>query len=253
MTTRALFGFVLTLTLLTGGRALAQAVDDISHTNALVHYRLGEDLMHSEQFEKASAEFQTAIKLDPLLTIAHYELGQSYMALRRYVEAIRAYLGCRTAFETMAAMVARNDFTADQRRDDEIRELRDTIGAVQSGRLKIVTGREVMIARLEHRMQDLERMKQRGSGTLEMPAELSLALGSAYFRSGDLPSAEREWKAAIAVNSRLGEAHNNLAALYAMTGRKQQAEESVKQAEKSGYQVNPRLKSDIRAMPKTSS
>src|SRR5256885_13328689 len=137
MTTRALFGFVLTLTLLTGGRALAQAVDDISHTNALAHYRLGEDLMHSEQFEKASAEFQTAIKLDPLLTIAHYELGQSYMALRRYVEAIRAYLGCRTAFETMAAMVARNDFTADQRRDDEIRELRDTIGAVQSGRLKI--------------------------------------------------------------------------------------------------------------------
>ena len=35
-----------------------------------------------------------------------------------------------------------------------------------------------------------------------------------------------------------------------MSGRKQQAEESVKQAEKAGYQVNPRLKSDIRAMPK---
>ena len=65
---------------------------------------------------------------------------------------------------------------------------------------------------------------------------------------GDLPSAEREWKAAIAVNSRLGEAHNNLAALYAMTGRKQQAQESVRQAERSGYQVNPRLKSDIQAL-----
>src|SRR5712691_2795388 len=247
-----LLGLVLAITLATGGRAFAQAVDDISHTNALVHYRLGEDLMHSEQFEKAAGEFQAAIKLDPLLTIAHYELGQSYMALRRYVEAIRAYLGCRTAFETMAAMVARNDFTADQRRDDEIRELRDTIGAVQSGRLKIVTGREVMIARLEHRMQDLERMKQRGSATVGAPAELSLALGSAYFRSGDLPSAEREWKAAVNVNSRLGEAHNNLAALYAMTGRKGDAQESVKQAERSGFQVNPQLKSDIQKMPKES-
>ena len=250
MTTRALLGSVLTLTLLTGGRTYAQAVDDISHTNALVHYRLGEDLMHSEQFEKASGEFQSAIKFDPLLTIAHYELGQSYMQQRRYVEAIRAYVGCRTAYQTLAAMVARNDFTADQRRDDEIRELKDAIGAVQSGRLKVATGREVMIARLEHRMQDLERMKQRASGTVETPAEVSLALGSAYFRSGDLTSAEREWKTAVAVNSRLGEAHNNLAALYAMTGRRQEAEDSVKQAEKSGYPVNPRLKSDIQALEK---
>jgi len=253
MSTRALLGFVLTLTLLTGGRAFAQAVDNISHNNALVHYRLGEDLMHNEQFEKAADEFQSAIKFDPLLTIAHYDLGQSYMALRRYVEAVRAYIGCRTAYQTMAAMVAHNDFTADQRRDDEIRELKDAIGAMQSGRIKTASGREVVIARLEHRMQDLERMKQRGSGTFETPAELSLALGSAYFRTGDLPSAEREWKAAVSVNSRLGEAHNNLAALYAMTGRKQQAQESVKQAERSGYQVNPRLKSDIQAMPKESS
>ena len=252
MTTRALLAVVVTLTLLTGGRAFAQAVDDISHTNALVHYRLGEDLMHSEQFEKASQEFQAAIRLDPLLTIAHYELGQSYMPQRRYVEAIRAYIGCRTAFQSLAALVARNDFTADQRRDDEIRELKDSIGAVQSGRLKVASGREVIIARLEHRMHDLERMKQRGSTTFETPAEVSLALGSAYFRSGELPSAEREWKAAVAVNSRLGEAHNNLAALYAMTGRKAQAQESVKQAERSGYQVNPRLKSDIQALKESS-
>src|SRR5207244_13215325 len=113
------------------------------------------------------------------------------------------------------------------------------------------TGRDAMVARLEHRISDLERTKQRGKSAYDTPAEISLALGSAYFRAGDLPSAEREWKAAVNVNGRLGEAHNNLAALYAMTGRKQQAEESVKQAEKSGYQVNPRLKSDIRAMPKS--
>jgi Tfp pilus assembly protein PilF len=248
MATRPVLGLVLTLTLATGGRAFAQSVDDISHTNALVHYRLGEDLMHNEQFEKATDEFRSAIKLDPLLTIAHYGLGQAYMAQRRYAEAVLAYIGCRTAVQTMAAMVAHNDFTADQRRDDEIRELKDAIGAVQSGHVKVVTGREVMVARLEHRMHDLEGMKQRGRTTFETPAEVSLALGSAYFRSGDLPSAEREWKAAVAVNSHLGEAHNNLAALYAMTGRKQQAQESVKQAERSGYQVNPRLKSDIQAL-----
>lgn len=243
-----LLGFAVALTLTAASGARAQAVDAISHNNALVHYRLGEELMHDEQFEKAAEEFQAAIRFDPLLTIAHYELGQSYMALRRYVEAVRAYVGCRNAYDTLASLVARNDFTADQRRDDEIRELRDAIGAVQSGRLKVASGREVIIARLEHRMQDLERMKQRGNGTFETPAELSLALGSAYFRSGNLPYAEREWKAAVAVNARLGEAHNNLAALYAMTGRKNEAQEAVKQAARSGFAVNPRLKADIQAM-----
>ena len=248
MTTRVLLGSVVTLALLTSGRAFAQAVDNISHNNALVHYRLGEELMHGEQFEKAADEFQSAVKFDPLLTIAHYELGQAYMALHRYVEAIRAYVGCRTAFQNLAALVARNDFSADQSRDDEIRELRDSIGAIQSGRVKIASGREVVIARLEHRMQELERLKQRGTTTFDAPAEISLALGSAYFRSGNLEYAEREWKAAVTANSRLGEAHNNLAALYAITGRKHEAEESLKQAEKAGFRVNPQLKEDIKRM-----
>jgi tetratricopeptide (TPR) repeat protein len=204
--------------------------------------------MRAEQFAKAADEFQVAIKFDPLLTIAHYELGQSYMALRQYQDAIRAYLGCRSAFQSIAGLVNHNDVLADGRRDDEIRELKDSIREIQSGQIKIATGRDAMIARLEHRISDLERTKQRGQSAFETPAEVSLALGSAYFRTGDLVSAEREWKAAIAVNNKLGEAHNNLAALYAMTGRREQAQESVKQAERSGYQVNPRLKSDIQAL-----
>ena len=249
--TRCLFALFLTLAI--AGRVSAQLVDDVSHQNALTHYRLGEELFRAEQFARAADEFQVAIKFDPLLTIAHYELGQSYMALRQYQEAIRGYVGCRAAFQTMASMITHNDFIADQRRDDEIRELKQAIGEIQSGQIRVSTGRDAMIARLEHRISELERTKQRGKSSYETPAEVSLALGSAYFRAGDLPSAEREWKAAIAVNSRLGEAHNNLAALYAMTGRKQQAQDSVKQAEKSGYQVNPRLKSDIQALPKESS
>jgi Tfp pilus assembly protein PilF len=92
---------VLCFALVLAGRASAQLADDVSHVNALTHYRLGEALFHDEQFAKAADEFQVAIKFDPLLTIAHYEFGQSSMALRRYQEAIRAYVGCRTAFESM--------------------------------------------------------------------------------------------------------------------------------------------------------
>jgi tetratricopeptide (TPR) repeat protein len=236
-----------------GTAARAQLTDDLSHANALARYREGEALFHAERFAEAIEEFRAAIRLDPLLTIAHYELGQSHMALHQFREAVRAYLACREAYERLARLVAVNDFAADQRRDDEIRELNRSIEQIRSGRVKVATGRDVLIARLEHRIADLERLRQRGSASIETPAELSLALGSAYFRSGDLTAAEREWKAAVGANARLGEAHNNLAALYAMTGRKRQAEDAVTQAEKSGYRVNPRLKSDIQAMPKGTS
>jgi tetratricopeptide (TPR) repeat protein len=230
--------------------AAAQLVDSVSHETALTHFRLGEELLHSEQFDGAVTEFQAAIKFDPLLTIAHYELGQTYMAMRRYNDAVRAYLACRDAFERISGLAARNDFAVDQRREEDIRTLKEELSELQSGQVNAGTSRELAIVRLENQITDLERARRDRGATFQAPPELSLALGSAYFRSGDLPEAERQWKAAIGANKRLGEAHNNLAALYAMTGRRTEAEEAVKQAEQSGFKVNPKLKSDIRALPR---
>jgi tetratricopeptide (TPR) repeat protein len=43
------------------------------------------------------------------------------------------------------------------------------------------------------------------------PAEVLLALGSAHFRNGEPEAAEANWKAALEVNPKYGEAHNNIA------------------------------------------
>src|SRR5690606_27194486 len=109
--------------------------------------------------------------------------------------------------------------------------------------------RDAQIAQVEGRIQDLERQRSTMGAVFQPPAEVSLALGSAYFRNGQLEEAEREWKTAVAVNSRFGEAHNNLAALYAMTGRREEAERAVELAERAGVRVNPGLKRDIQQMP----
>ena len=58
--------------------------------------------------------------------------------------------------------------------------------------------------------------------------------------------AEFEWKAALEVNPKLGEAHNNLAVVYLQTGRFAEAEAAIKAAEKAGFRVNPQLKEDVR-------
>ena len=73
-----------------------------------------------------------------------------------------------------------------------------------------------------------------------------MALGSAYFRTEQFPDAEREYRAAIAVEPKSGEAFNNLAALYLQTSRYKEADEAVKSAEKAGFRVHPQLKQDIK-------
>jgi Flp pilus assembly protein TadD len=206
--------------------------------------------MQAEEFEKAEQEFARAIEFDPLLTLAHYGRGQAFMALQRYPSAIQAYIGCREAHRTIFSLKQSNTAALDRRADEEIRELKDAITALRSGRIKSMGGVastvDTRVAQLENRIRDLERMRQQDTGTFQTPAEVSLALGSAYFRNAQRDDAEREWRAAVTVNPRLGEAHNNLAVVYMLTGRKSEAEQAVKSAERAGFRVNPNLKADIR-------
>jgi tetratricopeptide (TPR) repeat protein len=228
--------------------AFAQFASEQNRREALLHYRNGQEFMSAEQFEKAADEYQKAIDKDKLLTLAHYGLGQANMSLKRFASAIQAFTSCREAFRMLHQLQERDRVMVERQRDDEIRELRDSVRRIRSGQIKLS---QSIGDQIENRIQDLERQRTSMGSAFQAPPEVSLALGSAYFRNGGMQDAEREWKAAVAVNPKLGEAHNNLAALYAMTGRKADAEASVKAAEKAGYRVNPRLKEDIRKMSTT--
>jgi Flp pilus assembly protein TadD len=82
--------------------------------------------------------------------------------------------------------------------------------------------------------------------SLSIPAYVSTALGSAYFRMGNLAGAEKEYKAAIEADGKAGEAYSNLAVVYMETGRLDDAEKSIKAAEKVGFKVHPQLKEEIK-------
>ena len=224
--------------------ANAQFANELDRFEALQHYRAGQELMSAERFEQAAEEFQNAISRDQLLSVAHHGLGEAYMALQRYASAIVAFTGAREALQTLHGLRERNRVEVERRRDDELRELNDTIR-----RLRLMPNTNLRVARVEARIEDLQRERTSNQGGFVTPPELSLALGSAYFRNGRLDDAEREWRNAVEVNSELGEAHNNLAALYAMTGRRREAEAAVAAAERAGFDVNPRLEEDIRKLP----
>ena len=225
--------------------AQAQLASEEDREGAVRHYRIGMELLQAERFDRAEPEFVEAIRLDPLLVVAHYGLGQTYMALQRYASAIQAFTGAKDAFHRIADLVARAQMTLEADRRDEVQALQDSLLMIEGGSFKSVN--PVTVNSIQNRVRELSRSSNRGTvpDAIVTPPEISLSLGSAHFRNGDLQQAEQNYFAAVEADENFGEAHNNLAVIYLLTGRAVQALESADRAEAAGFRVNPNLRHDI--------
>jgi tetratricopeptide (TPR) repeat protein len=212
------------------------------------HVKAGQELLSSERYQQALDSFREAIKLDPLMIMAHYGAGQAHMALKDYTAAVTSFESARSAFKERSAEILSTRLENDRAREDRIIVLRDKIRENQERSLPqgstAARERDRRTQEWEIEIQRLQRVERIGTA-LELPAGLSLALGSAYFRSGQLKDAEREYRAAIDVQPKLGEPRNNLAVVLLLTGRPADASAQIKLAEKSGFKVPPGLKQDV--------
>lgn len=231
---------------LLGDVASARVVDEQRRREAFKYYRAGQAFMYAEAWDKAIREFTLAVELDPLLTLAHYGRGQALMELKDYSAAIRAFLSCREAFRTLFSLQETDKLKADRLRQEQLRELRDALRVIESGRIR--DANQITVHQVQARIRALERDLHRETpAQFQPPAEVSLALGSAYFRAGSLEAAEREYRAAVKANGKFGEAHNNLAVVLMVTGRLTEAEEELQRAEKNGFRVNPLFQEDLKS------
>lgn len=225
--------------------AAAQSPTD--RARARVPYGTGFEHMRSEQWEKAAAAFQQAIDIDKEFELAYYMLGRADMALKRYVAASVAINRCKELYLAQAGKRFSNAQEAQRYRNDRLIELDELIRQAQSGPS---TQRSAdQLRQLQEQRRQLQDLVSRGNNmtiTTGVPAWVSLSLGSAYFRSGKLADAEREYKDAIATDSRAGEAHSNLAVVFLETGRLVEADASIKEAKKAGFKVNPQLEQEIK-------
>ena len=234
--------------LVLGAQAATVSTQESNQKLAVVHLRLGQDALQSERFDEAERQFKQAIDFDPILELAHYGLGQTYMATRRYVEAVHAYVNTREAFHRAAADQMVNSVEAQRRIDDQIRSLRDQRHALETGRIRSSANLANKLTQIDDQIRQLEAMRRRDqSSAPQTPAYISVALGSAYFRTNAFDDAEREWRAALQDDSKLGEAHNNLAVVLMLTGRLEEAEREMQLAEKNGHRVSDAFKADLKA------
>ena len=212
---------------------------------AIAAFEAGQEAFRREDLKGAEVHFKTAIALDAGFVDPRCALGQVYMAMRRYTAAVDVLTQCKSMIQAGAAEQASVGRELDVER--EMEELRESIRRIRSGEIK--TANEHTVLRLEERLRTLEEGRFRTSTARgpAVPAEVSFALGTAHLRTGSLQQAERELLDAVRSRGGFGEAHNNLAAVYAGLARWDEARKHVDLAEAGGFPVSPRLKSDVAA------
>lgn len=203
----------------------------------------GDKLLAQERPVEAAAAYSEAIRLDPLSMMAHYGLGQAQMDLKQYPAAIAAFQGAQDAFHKRLAVGFAGQLENDKARDKRADALRDRIrehtggSRVQNAQLNEM---EMELAMLQRSTTDVGKPP-------EVPAGITLSLGSAYFRNNQMGEAEQAYRAALATKPDLGEANNNLAVVLLLTKRPTEAKAQLELASKNGFKVPEGLKRDVDA------
>jgi Flp pilus assembly protein TadD len=245
----ALSAFVVSSSLFAQSVPVTQLNPDAQR--AQQHYRLGWEAFRTESWPEAVREFRLALDIDAKFKLAYYGLGRSYMSLKQFDNAAAAYERCGSLYEAEASQKFQNMQEADMIRQSDLDQLRLAVNTLtsRSGNLPPSNAAQNQIRQLRDQMQRIQIKRDIVNNDISLtsgvPAFVSLALGSAYFRSERFPEAERAYKSAIEGDPKLGEAWNNLAALYLLRGRLDEADRAVASAEKAGFKVAAGLKEDI--------
>ncbi|MCG6926384.1 MAG: tetratricopeptide repeat protein [Acidobacteria bacterium] len=189
--------------------------------------------------------FRAAVATDPTSPEATCGLGQTHLTLGQYDEAARNLRSCKDLILGQLRRLHSQQAESFARADQEIREIRETIRAIESGLMS--PSDPGYLGRLEDRIRELELLQASERIRVEVPAPVSLALGTAYLKLGALDGAENELLAALRAAPSAGEAHHGLAAVYLAQGRWDECAEHVRRAEEAGVRVDPRLKADLEA------
>ena len=216
------------------------------------HDQRGWSKVDAKDYAAAVREFEAALQIYPEYADALHGLGKARMALKDYDGAARALERARDSYSRSGTQAAEYRLLANRAREDQIRLLRQRLADVENASMSGTAGGApggTELLDLKQQIRDLQGDREPGPLTgnpRPVPPFISLALGSAYFRLDRLADAERQFREAIAVDPKFGEAHSNLALVCLLTGRPHDAQTHVRIAEEAKFKVNPELKRQIR-------
>jgi tetratricopeptide (TPR) repeat protein len=150
-------------------------------------YEQGLVQMRAEDFADAVRSFQRATTIDPTFELAQYMLGRAHLAGKSYQSAAVALARARELYLAEAGRQFETRQEYDRYRRERIGEIDMVIGQLRAGPQSQPV--QAQIQQLEERKRQLQDWDRAIPGKIAVPAFVSLSLGSAHFRSGNLPAA----------------------------------------------------------------
>ncbi len=207
-----------------GSSSLQQAQQLISNIQAREdwvqaenHVNKGIAWAQQGQSNKAIHEFQTALRINSHVLMAHYNLGVTYHEMGRLDDAAREF---RAEIDIIPNAMAHFSlgliYYAQNRPNDAIAEYQAAL-RIKPDLPKVHFNLGMLYARLGHQ-EDSIREFQAELRINQNDVEVHNNLGTIYWRQGQLDHAIREYQAAIQIDPKYTDAHINLGKVYLRQG-----------------------------------
>jgi len=110
------------------------------------------------------------------------------MNLKRYASAIQAFTRCIESTRKLYGLAESNRFRGRKTADDEVREMRETVRALQQ------SGHQLLAMRAEQHLLDLDKQRSSLSAGYRPAGRSAAVTRQRDFRNGDRDAAETQWK-----------------------------------------------------------
>lgn len=220
-------------------------------------YNKGEQLFIKEKFKKAESAFKECLEKFPKYANADYYLARIYYQednLARALEHIKnannnyafiVELGVNTQLEYLEKLRFQK-----QQVEEDIRNLQQLSSTGGSGRTSGVN-REAsdiasQLAAAQKTLQTLnDRLRAPIPDLKQIPAEFHYVYGNILFKLKKYSEALSQYLETVKTDPTHGSAYNNLANLYYMARKYQEALFYLQKAESCGAKINPQFKQAI--------
>ena len=112
---------------------IAAAQTSVERQRAMPYFKKAWEFMRAESWPEAAKAFQQAIDTDHEYEDAYYGLGLASMRMKKYGDAIPAYVKCRDLYRAQAGKQFTNSQDAQRHRQDRLVEIDEQIRLTQTG------------------------------------------------------------------------------------------------------------------------
>jgi len=244
-----LFLFIFVYSILALEPLLGDDSDFIKEYRSAEKYlKKGIDSFREGNLRKAEKQLLECLEKFPQHAEAHFFLSQIFYQKGDLANALIRIEKAENDSEAMAEIIKSAERDAESQKRAKRMELDRQMGDLRT-QWELQDSRCVLTAAINATRSEINALEGQEvisvAPTSTIPANYYYLHGNILFRLKDYANARKQYLAAIQTNPRHGEAYNNLANLYYMSGRYEDALDYLNQSISSGAKVNENLAAAI--------